>query len=217
MNSIWIRRYLPDEATDKWGVKINRVELQDINPPEEIRGAMEKQMRAERDKRAAILEAEGLKQAAILQSEGGRSAEVTRAEGMKQARILIAEGDAKARLTVSESEAGAITMITKAFGDGKGDPSSYLVAMKYLESLKEMVSGKDNKVVYLPYEATAALGALGGVKEMFANARSGNARPALSQEVEVACPKCGQHLVTDIAAKGTSVACPTCGEKVVIS
>ena len=211
-----------DEATDKWGVKINRVELQDINPPEEIRGAMEKQMRAERDKRAAILEAEGSKQAAILQSEGGRSAEVTRAEGEKQARILIAEGDAQARVTIAESEAAAINLISKAFEGGKGDPSSYLVAMRYLESLKEMVSGKDNKVVYLPYEATAALGALGGIKEMFIPARSANVLPAAQitsapVEIEVVCPKCGQHLVTDMAAKGTTFTCPTCGEKVSIS
>ena len=205
-----------DEATDKWGVKINRVELQDINPPEEIRGAMEKQMRAERDKRAAILEAEGLKQAAILQAEGARSAEVTRAEGLKQARVLIAEGDAKARVTVAESEASAITMITRAFGEGKGDPSSYLVAMRYLESLKDMVSGKDNKVVYVPYEATAALGALGGIKELFVPARNAIARPALCGEIEVTCQKCGQHLVADSAAKGTSVACPACGENVAI-
>ncbi|MDD5350577.1 MAG: SPFH domain-containing protein [Chthoniobacteraceae bacterium] len=213
-----------DDAADKWGVKVNRVELQDINPPEEIRGAMEKQMRAERDKRAAVLEAEGLKQAAILQSEGARSAEITRAEGLKQARILIAEGDAKARITVAESEAGAIAMVAKAFGGGRGDPSSYLVAMRYLESLKEMVSGKDNKVVYLPYEATAALGALGGIKEMFAHAQAGGpgdgARVALPvpalAEVEVACPKCGQHLTADAAAKGTTIACPACGGEVEI-
>jgi len=178
---------------------------------------MEKQMRAERDKRAAILEAEGSKQAAILQAEGGRSAEVTRAEGLKQARILIAEGDAKARITTAESEAAAISMVAKAFDGGKGDPSSYLIAVRYLDSLKEMVSGKDNKVVYLPYEATAALGALGGIKEMFTAARAGSALPSAPAEIEVTCQKCGQNLVTDVSAKGTTIACPTCGEKLTIS
>ena len=159
-------RAILDDATEKWGVKVNRVELQDISPPPEIRVAMEKQMKAERDRRAAILEAEGLKQASILEAEGAKSAEINRAEGARQARILVAEGEAQARVKVAEAEAAAIKMITGAIGATKGDPTNYLIAVRYIEALKEMVSGQSNKVVYMPYEATAILGSIGGIKDM---------------------------------------------------
>lgn len=164
-------RTILDEASDKWGVKVNRVELQDINPPLEIRDAMEKQMRAERDRRAAILEAEGLKQANILEAEGARTAEVNKAEGIKQARILVAQGEAEARVKVAGAEAEAIRMITQAVAASGGDPSNYLIAVRYIETLKDMVSGKDNKIIYLPYEATGVLSAIGGIKEMLDGAR----------------------------------------------
>jgi regulator of protease activity HflC (stomatin/prohibitin superfamily) len=159
-------RAILDVASDKWGVKVNRVELQDISPPPEIRVAMEKQMRAERDRRAAILEAEGLKQARILEAEGSRTAAINNAEGDKQARILVAEGEALARVRTAEAEGMAIRMITEAVAVSQGDPTNYLIAVKYIETLKEMVSGQNNKVVYLPYEATAVLGSIGGIKEM---------------------------------------------------
>jgi regulator of protease activity HflC (stomatin/prohibitin superfamily) len=160
-------RAILDDATDKWGVKVNRVELQDINPPPEIRGAMEKQMRAERDRRAAILEAEGLKQANILEAEGIRMAEISKAEGSKQAKILVAEGDAQARIRIAQAEAAAIKVITQSLSETKGDPVNYLIAVRYIEALKEMVSGQDNKVVYVPYEASAILSSIGGIKDMF--------------------------------------------------
>jgi len=159
-------RAILDEATDKWGMKVNRVELQDINPPQDIRAAMEKQMRAERDKRAVILEAEGLKQSKILEAEGIREAEVNKAEGFKMAKILVAEGEGKARVTIAQAEAEAITQITGSLVASKGDPTNYLIAIRYIEALKEMVSGKDNKVIYLPYEATGILSSIGGIKEM---------------------------------------------------
>ena len=159
-------RAILDDASDKWGVKINRVELQDISPPPEIRGAMEKQMRAERDRRAAILEAEGLKQASILEAEGAKAAEINKAEGLKQARILVAEGEAQARVKVAEAESSAIRMVTEAIAGSKGDPATYLIAIRYIEALKEMVSGQNNKIVYVPYEATAILGSIGGIKDM---------------------------------------------------
>ena len=149
-------------------MKVNRVELQDINPPREIRDAMEKQMRAERDRRAAILEAEGMKQAAILEAEGFKASQINRAEGEKQAAILEAEGQAAARINVAQAEAQAVAVVTKAIATSGGDPVNYLVALKYLETLKEMTSGQDNKVVYIPWEATGALGALGGIREMLA-------------------------------------------------
>jgi regulator of protease activity HflC (stomatin/prohibitin superfamily) len=159
-------RAVLDEATHKWGVKVNRVELQDINPPHDIRDAMEKQMRAERDKRAKILEAEGQKQSQILESEGMRLAAINRAEGEKQSQILRAEGEAQAKIRTAEGEAEAIQKITQAVVSTKGDPINYLVAIRYIDTLKDMVSGKDNKVIYLPYEATGVLSSIGGIKEM---------------------------------------------------
>ncbi|PJA28292.1 MAG: hypothetical protein CO189_04835 [candidate division Zixibacteria bacterium CG_4_9_14_3_um_filter_46_8] len=154
-----------DEATDKWGVKVNRVELQDITPPEDIRTAMEKQMRAERDKRAAILEAEGGKRAMVLNAEGERDAAVAKAEGVRQSQILQAEGEAKARINVAEAEAKAIKLIVDAIKE-EGDPINYLVAVRYLETLKSMTDGQNEKTIFLPYEATGILSSLGGIKEM---------------------------------------------------
>lgn len=144
-----------DDATNKWGVKVNRVELQDINPPMDIREAMEKQMRAERDKRATILEAEGFKQSQVLKAEGDRQADINRAEG-----------EAIARVTVAKAEAEALTVVTDAIKNKSGDPANYLIAIKYLETLKEMTSGQDNKVIYMPYEASGVLSSVGGIKDM---------------------------------------------------
>jgi regulator of protease activity HflC (stomatin/prohibitin superfamily) len=159
-------RAILDEAADKWGVKVNRVELQDISPPDDVKGAMEKQMRAERDRRAATLAAEGAKTANILQAEGLREAEIRKAEGYRQARILTADGEAEARRRIAEAESQAIQSISQALTAVGANPASYLLGVRYIDALKEMVSGKDNKVVYLPYEATAALGSLGGIREM---------------------------------------------------
>lgn len=159
-------RAVLDDATHKWGVKVNRVELQDINPPHDIRDAMEKQMRAERDKRASILVAEGEKQSQILKSEGLKLAMINNAEGDKQSRILRAEGEAQAKIRTAEGEAEAIQKITAAVASTKSDPVNYLIAIRYVDTLKEMVSGKDNKVIYLPYEATGILSSIGGIKEM---------------------------------------------------
>lgn len=162
-------RLILDDATNKWGVKVNRVELQDINPPQDIKTAMEKQMRAERDRRAAVLEAEGQKKAKILEAEGFKEAEINRAEGDKQAEILKAEGQAQARIRVAEAEAKAIKLVTDAIETKESDPVKYLIAVRYLETLGEMVSGQDNKTVYMPYEATGVLSSLGGIKEILNN------------------------------------------------
>ena len=158
-------RSILDEATNKWGVKVNRVELQDIIPPVDIQTAMEKQMKAERDRRAAILEAEGLKKSAILKAEGEKEAAINQAEGIKQAEILKAEGYAQARLIEADAEKGAIERITDAFKN-QGQPDKYLIAMKYLESLQDIAKGQDNKVVYMPYEATGILSSIDGIKQM---------------------------------------------------
>lgn len=161
-------RAVLDDATNKWGVKVNRVELQDITPPQSIRIAMEKQMQAERDRRAEILKAEGEKQSAILKSEGEKSAEINAAEAEKQARVLKAEGQAKAQILQAEAEAQAIKNVAESVASIKGaDPVNYLLAIKYIDGLKEMTKGKDNKTVYIPYEATGVLGSLGSLKEMF--------------------------------------------------
>ena len=159
-------RTVLDDASHKWGVKVNRVELQDINPPHDIRDAMEKQMRAERDKRAKILTAEAEKQSQILHSEGLKLSAINQAEGEKQSQILRAEGDAGARIRIAEGEANAINQIVEAI-KAKGDPINYLIAVRYIDTLKEMVSGQDNKTVYLPYEATSVLGSIGGIKDLF--------------------------------------------------
>ncbi len=147
-------RAILDDATNKWGVKVNRVELQDINPPHDIVEAMEKQMRAERDRRAAVLEAEGLKKAQILKAEGAKESEINHAEGDRQSEILRAEGLAQARIKIAEAEAKAIELVTEAIKTEGADPVKYLVATKYIDTLTEMVSGQDNKTVYMPYEAT---------------------------------------------------------------
>lgn len=159
-------RAILDEATNKWGVKVNRVELQDIIPPSDIQSAMEKQMKAERDRRAAILEAEGLKKSAILKAEGQKEAAINQAEGEKQAAILKAEGIAQARVIEADAEKEAIGRIITALAD-KGKPDQYLVAMKYLETMQAITSGENNKIVYMPYEATGILSSVDGIKEMF--------------------------------------------------
>ena len=159
-------RAILDEATNKWGVKINRVELQDIIPPADIQSSMEKQMKAERDRRAAILEAEGLKKSAILKAEGQKEAAINQAEGEKQAAILKAEGIAQARVIEADAEKEAIHRIIDALAD-KGQPDKYLISMKYLETLTSITAGENNKVVYMPYEATGILSSVDGIKQMF--------------------------------------------------
>ena len=161
-------RDILDKATDKWGVKVNRVELQDIVPPASIQQAMEKEKKAEQDRRATILEAEGIKKSAILTAEGEKMAAINKAEGEKQAEILRAEGVAQARIIEAEAEKEAIARIIGALAD-KGKPDQYLIAMKYLETLGNITKGQDNKVVYMPYEATGILSSVDGIKQMFDN------------------------------------------------
>ncbi|MBM6992367.1 MAG: SPFH/Band 7/PHB domain protein [Prevotella sp.] len=155
-----------DDATNKWGIKVNRVELQDIIPPQSVLQAMEKQMQAERDKRATILTSEGNKQAQILQSEGEKTATINRAEADKQQAILRAEGEAQARIRKAEAEAIAIQKITDAVGQST-NPANYLLAQKYIQMMQELASGDKNKTVFLPYEASNIMGSLGGIKELF--------------------------------------------------
>ena len=159
-------RSVLDDATNKWGIKVNRVELQDITPPESVLRAMEKQMQAERNKRATILTSEGQKQAEILKSEGEKTSTINRAEAAKQQEILHAEGEAQARIRKAEAEAIAIEKITEAVGKST-NPANYLLAQKYIQMMQQLAEGDKTKTVFLPFEATNMLGSLGGIKELF--------------------------------------------------
>lgn len=151
-------RQVLDEATDKWGVKITRVEIQKIEPPKDITDAMSKQMKAEREKRAMILEAEGIRQSAIL-----------KAEGEKQAAILTAEGKAEAIKKVADAEKYQIETVFNAIHSGR--PTNDLIAIKYLETLQKIADGKATKI-FLPLESTGILSSIAGIKELFSEEKS---------------------------------------------
>ena len=153
-----------DSATQQWGVKVMRIELKNINPPEEIRLTMEKQMTAERTRRAVVTTAEGEKSSAILRAEGQKQALIVNAEGSKQAAILAAEGQAEARLRVAQAEAQAIQFVAQAIGTA-GNPAQYLIAQRYLEALGAIATGAQ-KLVFMPYEASGVMASLGGIREL---------------------------------------------------
>ena len=154
-----------DEASNKWGVKVNRVELQEVNPPQDIRAAMEKQMRAERDRRAIILEAEGQKSSAMLEAEGEKMAKISRAEGEAESKLIVSRAEAEARLVMTKAESEAIQMIQKAVPGA--DPLPYMIASNYIKILPEMTKDKNGKMILVPYEASALMGSLGTIKELF--------------------------------------------------
>jgi regulator of protease activity HflC (stomatin/prohibitin superfamily) len=186
-------RDILDDATDKWGTRVVRVEIQRIDPPADVVAAMHNQMRAERSRRAVVTEAAGEKEAAIARAEGEKQAAILEAEGVKQRQILEAQGEADAvraladaerfrALTVAEGEAEAIRSVYKAIHDGR--PTNDVLAVKYLEALQAVANGKATKI-FLPTEASAVLGALGGMAELLksdgrgrASRNSGNARKA---------------------------------------
>ena len=159
-------RSVLDDATNKWGIKVNRVELQDIIPPTSVLQAMEKQMQAERNKRATILTSEGEKQAVILQSEGEKTSTINRAEAVKQQAILYAEGEAQARIRKAEAEAIAIQKITDAVGQST-NPANYLLAQKYIAMMQELAQFVEIYLQLNEHEATNLLGSIGGIKELF--------------------------------------------------
>ena len=159
-------RLILDEATDKWGVKVTRVDVKNINPPEDVRITMEKQMTAERNRRALVLQAEGERQAAITRAEGEKQAAVTRSEGEKQSNILQAEGLAQARLRQAEAESQAIAQVASAMAD-HGNPAQYLITTRYIESLRDMTKSNNAKVIFMPVETSSMLSAVGTIKEMF--------------------------------------------------
>ena len=158
-------RIVMDEATEKWGVRVNRIELKSIDPPMSIQEAMEKQMRAERDKRASILTAEGQKQAAILSAEGEQQAAVLRATASRQAQILTAEGERQARILRAEGEAQAITNVYKAIHEG--NPTPDLLTVKYLDALPQLAQGPATKLFMIPSDAISNLGGVAALGAAF--------------------------------------------------
>jgi len=169
-------RLILDKATDKWGVKVTRVDVKNINPPEDVRITMEKQMTAERNRRALILQAEGDKQAAITRAEGEKQAAVTRSEGEKASAILSAEGAAQARLVAASAEAQAINQIAQIIGNSE-QTTQYLITSRYIESLKDMTRTQNSKVIFMPMETSAVLSSVGAIKEVFAETGEKNERP----------------------------------------
>ena len=151
-----------DEATTPWGIKVTRIEIKDISPPVDLVEAMARQMKAEREKRATILEAEGTRQSEILRAEGEKQAAILEADGRKEAAFR----DAEARERLAEAEAAATQMVSSAIADGDVQAINYFVAQKYVEALKEFASGPNQKTLLLPVEATGVLGSLAGITEL---------------------------------------------------
>jgi regulator of protease activity HflC (stomatin/prohibitin superfamily) len=151
-----------DEATSPWGIKVTRIEIKDISPPKDLVDSMARQMKAEREKRAQILEAEGMRQAEILKAEGLKQGAILDAEGRKEAAFR----DAEARERLAEAEARATMMVSEAISKGDVQAINYFVAQKYIESLKEVASANNSKLIFMPLEASSVIGALGGIGEL---------------------------------------------------
>lgn len=151
-----------DDATTPWGIKVTRIEIKDIKPPQDLVDAMARQMKAERDKRAVVLEAEGQRQAAILRAEGEKQAAVLEAEGRKEAAFR----DAEARERLAQAEAQATAAVSEAIAKGNIQAVNYFVAQKYVEALQNLASADNNKVILMPLESSSVIGALGGIGEL---------------------------------------------------
>ncbi len=155
-----------DEATDPWGIKVTRIEIRDISPPADLVVAMGRQMKAEREKRAQILEAEGARAAAVEVAQGEKRAQILKAEGALEAACR----EAEARERLAEAEAKATDMVSKAIADGDPRAINYFVAQKYVEALKDVASANNSKVIMMPLEASSVIGALSGIKELVGEA-----------------------------------------------
>ena len=163
-----------DQATNPWGLKVTRVEIKDIRPPADLVESMGRQMKAERDKRANILEAEGMRQSAILKAEGEKQARILEAEGRKEASFR----DADARERLAEAEAKATMMVSQAIAKGDVQALNYFVATKYIEALGRIATSPNEKLVLMPLEAGSVIGALGGIAELAKKAGVATQKPA---------------------------------------
>jgi len=157
-----------DQATNPWGIKVTRVEIKDIQPPDEIQEAMSMQMVAERKKRSSVLEAEGIKQSDIERAMGEKQAAILEAEG----RLESAKRDAEARERMAEAEAAATKMVSEAIAAGDINAINYFVAQRYIESLEKMGTAENSKMIFMPLEASGVIGAIGGVSDLLKNAKS---------------------------------------------
>ena len=155
-----------DDATTPWGVKVTRIEIKDISPPRDLVDSMARQMKAEREKRANILEAEGYRQAAILKAEGEKQGAILQAEGQKEAAFR----EAEARERLAEAEARATDMVSQAIAKGDINAINYFVATKYVDSLQNIASAPNSKLIFMPLEASGVIGAIGGIAELAKNA-----------------------------------------------
>ena len=171
-------RTILEEATDKWGARVVRVEIQRIDPPPDVMSAMHEQMKAERTRRAVVTTAEGQREAAITKAEGEKRSAVLTAEGAKEAAVLNAEGAAAATLRAAEAEAEAVRQVYAAIHDGR--PTADLLAIKYMETLQVMADGQATKI-FLPAESSALLGALGGIREVLAASTEPDQQRELSE------------------------------------
>jgi regulator of protease activity HflC (stomatin/prohibitin superfamily) len=154
--------HVVDDATSPWGIKVTRIEIKDIAPPRDLVDAMARQMKAERDKRASVLEAEGAKQAAILKADGERQAAILEAEGRREAAFR----DAEARERLAQAEAKATQVVSEAIAKGSIQAVNYFVAQKYVEALGNIATSNNQKILFLPLEASSVIGAIGGIGEI---------------------------------------------------
>jgi regulator of protease activity HflC (stomatin/prohibitin superfamily) len=178
-----------DQATHPWGVKMNRVEIKDISPPRDLVDAMARQMKAEREKRAVILEAEGQRQSAILKAEGEKQAAVLEAEGRREAAFR----DAEARERAAEAEAKATTMVSEAIASGNVQAINYFVANNYMKALEALAQSPNQKILMLPLEASSVIGSIGGIAEI--------AREAFGGGTAQGTPPRRPGIVPSVAAK----------------